>query len=90
MTQILVNKCYGGYSLSDEAIEALGNIDCRYDRTNPEILRIFDEMGSEAFGGDYAKIKKVTLPEETTDWKMFDYDGVETIIYVVDGKIHIA
>lgn len=96
MINILINRCFGGYSLSEEAAEATSHIADRYKlesfsyRTNPEILRIFDEMGSEAFSGHCSEIEKVSLPEETTDWMITEYDGCEEVIYVVNGKIHTA
>ena len=30
----------------------------------------------------------MTIPDNATDWDIEDYDGNETLIYVVDGKIH--
>jgi hypothetical protein len=94
MINILVNKCFGGYSLSEEAAEATRHIADRYEleslsyRTNPEILRVFDVMGSEEFSGYASKIKKVSIPDTATDWIINEYDGLETVIYVVNGKIH--
>ena len=96
MIEILINKCFGGSSLSEEAAEATSHIADRYElesfdnRTNPEVLRIFDSMGSEEFSGYCSEIKKVSIPDTATDWMIDDYDGLETIIYVVDGKIRTA
>ena len=56
---VVLNKCYGGFGLSKQAVEALGLEDGYY--------------------GD-----------EATDWEMDDYDGIETITYVVDGKLYHA
>lgn len=96
MINILINTTYGGYSLSEEAAEATSHIANRYDlsrqsyRTNPEVLRIFEEMGSEAFSGYCSEIEMVSIPDEATDWMITEYDGLEEVIYVVDGKIHTA
>ena len=34
-----------------------------------------------------ARLKVVEIPDEATDWKIDEYDGSESLIYVVDGKI---
>ena len=96
MINILINTTYGGYSLSEEAAEATSHIADRYElsrksyRTNPEVLRIFEEMGSEAFSGYCSEIEEVSIPDNATDWMITEYDGLEEVIYVVDGKIHTA
>ena len=32
-------------------------------------------------------LRVVEIPDNATDWEMDEYDGLETIIAVVDGKI---
>ena len=44
----------------------------------------------EDISGDYAKLKVVEIPDNFTDYEINDYDGVETLIYVIDGKIYHA
>jgi len=31
-----------------------------------------------------------TIPDEATDWSIWDYDGLETIIYVLDGRLYTS
>ena len=38
--------------------------------------------------GDFAKLEVVEIPDNTTDYEFDEEDGYESIIYVVDGKIH--
>lgn len=58
------------------------------NRTSPNAIRIVEELGSEAVSGPSSHIEVVEIPNNVTDWQINDYDGSESIIYVVDGKIH--
>lgn len=89
---IILNKCYGGLSFSREALERAGfNWDDRYYtddlRRSLRLVDVVREMGETA-GDHYSRPVVVTIPEEATDYKLMEYDGFETILYVVDGKIH--
>lgn len=96
MKKILVNRCYGGFGFSKEMKEELGKrlgCEIHWDddyATNPEAIALFEEHGSEWASGRHAKLKIVELPDETTDWSLEEYDGMEQIVYVVDGKLHWA
>lgn len=89
--KFVLNRCWGGFSLSDIACEALG---CRphtyadYDlRTNPELIAVVNDMGKWA-NGDCADLEVIEIPDDITDWEIDDYDGMESITYVLDGRIH--
>lgn len=96
MTFIL-NKCYGGFSLSQFAIDKLG-LKSRYgynfDRSDSQMINtlasLIVEFGSEKCSGDLANLRVIKIPDCTTDYQIDEYDGYETIIYVVNGKIHRA
>ena len=60
------------------------------NRTNPNAVRIVEELGSKAVSGSSSHIEVVQIPDTATDWQISDYDGSESVIYVVDGKIHWA
>lgn len=87
--KFVLNKCYGGASLSDDAVKALGR-DGYYDfkRQDADLIALIEEKGSEFCSGDCSHLFVVTVPEEATDWEIEDYDGIETIVYVVDGKLY--
>lgn len=90
--KILVNKCYGGYSINETIAEKLGydskyDEDSRYDET---LIHMVEEGLKDEVNGRFAKLKVVEIPDEATDWEMDEYDGMETIIYVLNGKIHHA
>lgn len=97
MVDILLNRCFGAFQLSKEAEEKVNYINkpeysqCKEIwRTDPDIIAIFDSMGSDKFSGSCSKIEKITLPDGITDLMINEYDGVETVIYVLEGKIHGA
>ena len=88
--KIVINSCFGGFGLSDFAVKALG-LKYAYsfiDRTDPALIHIIEEFGPKACSGLCAELKVVEIPDNATDWEFDDYDGLENIICVVDGKIH--
>lgn len=87
--KIVINKCFGGFSLSDTAVKAL-HLDGPYDyieRTDAKLVRLV-EIDAEAMGGRCAKLSVVEIPDTATDWELDEYDGAESITYVVGGKIY--
>ena len=88
MTKVVVNRCFGGFGLSRKAVEILqerldddtiNNYSFRADeyRTNPELVRVVEELGDRA-NGFYAKLEVVEIPDDVT-WFIDEYDGTETI-----------
>lgn len=90
MTKIVYNKCFGGFDLSKEAIELgrdlTGNskwIHHYIERTDPILIRILEELGSEKASGDYASLAIEELPEGTV-YRIDEYDGREIVKTVED------
>ena len=89
---VVLNKCFGGFSLSDRAAGVLG-LDGGYsyvDRTDPDLIALIQEHGSEWVSSIYANLRIVEIPDEVTDWEINEYDGLESITYVMDGKLYHA
>ena len=90
--EIVINRCWGGYSLSDKACEMLG-INDNYDfydmiqRTDSRLVDCVRSLGRDA-NGRCANLQIVEIPAETTDWEIDEYDGFESVTYVVDGKLY--
>lgn len=92
--EIVINRCYGGFSLSKSACERLG-FDYPYShsyydkelRSNPRLVECVRVLGHFA-SGSYAKLAIVEIPSDVTDWEINDYDGAESITYVLNGKLH--
>jgi len=83
MIEIVVNKCYGGYSLSKEAYELLGlewdGYGYKYedDRSNPKLVAVVKKLKKKA-SGDVADLHIVKIPDDV-DWYIEEYDGLEHI-----------
>lgn len=85
--KVVINRCYGGYSLSQEAYEYLGLewtndwADCGYaykdDRTNPDLVACVESLGEKA-NGAFAKLRVVEIPDDV-EWEIEEYDGSEWI-----------
>lgn len=89
--ELVINRCFGGFSLSELACELLG-LDSPYDdidRDDYRLIAITHLLG-EKVNGRYADLKVVEIPDEATDWHIDEYDGFESLIYVVDGKLYWA
>lgn len=88
--KFVLNKCYGGFDLSEEAQEILGQADFEIKRDDPDLLALIEEKGIQFVQGKYAKLKVVEVPESATDFTLDEYDGWERIIYVLDGKLNFV
>ena len=87
--KICINTCFGGFGLSDEALQMLG-FETRYpwiSRTDSRLIEVVNTLG-EAANGYSARLAIVDLPDEATDWEIEEYDGSEGIVYVLDGKLY--
>lgn len=90
-TEVLYNSCYGGFSISDEAVNELKkrlpneNIDktlfrIENDRTHPAILEVYHLLGSERFSGRHARIEVEYIDTKYKDFiRIREYDGVEDV-----------
>lgn len=87
--KIVLNKCYGGFGLSDKAKAMLKEKGGWRDQTDPNLIEVVEELGAEA-SSYYARLRVVETIAEPTDWEVNEYDGLETLTYVVDGKLYHA
>lgn len=90
--KVVKNACYGGYGLSDKAINRLSEITGKsreqcvndYDfgfeketRIASELIQVIEELGEDA-SGTCAKLVIVEIPDDVI-WEIEEYDGWETI-----------
>lgn len=88
--KFVLNKDYGGFGLSKKAEKILRNSgDEAFERNDPRLVQVVEELGEDA-STCYSDLRVIEVPDETTDYYIHDYDGIETLIYVVDGKIYFA
>ena len=89
--KMVINACYGGFSLSESAVSALG-LEGPYDfidRSDPRLIALV-EADAEGTSGRCADLEVVELPDDITDYIFDEYDGSERVLYVQDGRIHWA
>ena len=78
---IVVNRSWGSFHIPKEIAEKRGlSVYDDIDRTDKELVNWANTNNSS--------LRVFSIPYEATDWEISDYDGMETIIYVVDGKIY--
>ena len=81
--KVVINGCYGGYSLSDEALAYLGIPGgSRYtyddDRANPKLVECVEKLGEAASHGLGSSLYVVEVPDDV-EWTITDYDGIEQV-----------
>lgn len=92
--KFILNKCYGGFGLSDEFCDSQSELNARCrDRNDIELIKRIEDyaeiFGMENINTKFSELEIVEIPDEATDYMINEYDGYENIIYVLDGKIHM-
>ena len=83
MPKVIINTCYGGFGLSNEAktILALRGVDVHSMdddlRTNQDVVEVVELLGALA-NGDHSKLKVVDVPDDVK-WHIAEYDGSEWV-----------
>lgn len=86
--KIVINNDYGGFGLGvSEKCKQLIKLANKLgeERTNQDLIEFVENNPDEC--GDLVVI---TVPDEATDWTIWEYDGLEKIICVLDGKLYYA
>ena len=88
--ELVINNCYGGFSLSDAGIARYLELkgmklnDGFYDRDIPRddqiLIQVFKELG-DAANGFAADLKIVEIPDGV-NWEIEEYDGNEWVAEV--------
>ena len=85
MVKMVINGDFGGFGfgvaeLFDDVVEMYED-----DRFAPELVEFVEEHPYDC--GD---LIVVGLPEGFTDYYIEEFEGMESVLYVLDGKIHWA
>ena len=88
--KVVLNRDFGGFSLSKEAAEFLGlewdgygffkYIDYdngHFHRDDPDLVQCVQKLGKKA-NGSFAFLTVITIPDNI-DWYIDEYDGVECV-----------
>jgi hypothetical protein len=91
--KIVINKCYGGFSLSQDvkalyqkitskvARDGSWDEDADVNRDDPVLIQVIESVGVENAGGTYASLCIVEIPDDVPEdgWIIQEYDGVEWV-----------
>lgn len=93
--KIAINRCFGGFILPDhiyaqliEKVPEFKKLDF-YEkelRASPVLISLIENEG-KIIEDQITKIVIVSIPDEATDWEITEYDGYESVTYVVNGKL---
>ena len=83
--KIVINRCFGGFSVSEEAYKYMGLEWDGYgylsngemERNDPKLVECVETLGEKA-NGSHASLEVVEIPDDV-DWYIHDYDGQESI-----------
>ena len=83
--KVVINTCYGGFGLSDEALakyKAIKGIteEVYYwdiERDDPALVQVVEEMG-DAAAGSFSQLKIVEIPDDV-EYIIEEYDGSEWV-----------
>lgn len=86
MLYVAVHRDWGSFRLPDEIAQIIG---CdEYDSTNE--IRCHPILVDWIKKNPYSELKLACVPGEATDFKVLDYDGMESVIMCVDGALEYA
>ena len=83
--KMVINADYGGFGCGVEEQYEDWVLGLEDDRFNTELVEFVETHPNEC--GDLAV---VIIPDDATDWEMNEYDGYESVTYVLNGKIFEA
>ena len=77
--KVVINRCYGGFGLSEKAMKFLGVGSEWPDiaRDDPKLIECVEKFGEEA-NDTYAELKVVEIPDDV-NWEIGEYDGLEWV-----------
>lgn len=83
--KVVINKCFGGFSLSQEAYEFLGLkwdgfgyiLNKNIARNDPKLVEVVERLGDRA-NGIHAKLEIVEIPDGV-EWEINEFGGQEEI-----------
>ena len=81
--KIVINGDFGGfgYGVAEEYEDFVNQL--VGERNDPSLVAFVENHPDKC--GDLCI---VVIPDDATDWEIAEYDGNESVIYVVNGKIY--
>lgn len=82
--KIVINRCFGGFGLSEKVIELYNKYSGRdvdwhsdIDRNDPHLVRAVEELKEKSYGA-FAELEVIEIPDDIK-WHIHEYDGYETV-----------
>jgi len=83
--KVVINTCYGGFELSQKALELYSRLkgssepinDYYIERNDPILIKVVETLGDKA-NGSTAELAIVEIPDDI-NWEIEQYDGVEWV-----------
>lgn len=88
--KVAVNLCYGNFVLSDRVEAELHdwvNYADHSFRSSPPLVNAIERHGTDYCSTDSSIIGLAYIPNNATDYEIVEFEGFESIIAVVNGKI---
>lgn len=78
--KILLNKCYGGFGLSDEFVEKYPQFDKYddYERHDETLIKCVEEFGLDKSASSFSEFRIIEIPDDVK-YSIHNYDGMEHI-----------
>lgn len=95
--KVVYNACFGGFSLSGQAIKRyielggeLANVEqeSNISRSDTKLIQVVEELGEDA-NGDFAFLQIAEVPRGA-HYRIDNYDGSERVMTVEDYKRETA
>lgn len=86
---ILLNRDWGGFGFNENFSKKYGIARLLSDsgRADPDIIKAVIEYGIDNVNDSFSKIRLYWIPDDATDYDINNYDGMESIVYVMNGKL---
>jgi hypothetical protein len=95
MTKVVYNACYGGFGLSQEAMDRYTELSGVTDfyardlrRSDPFLVQVVEELGEDANDG-FSNLAIRDVPVGTY-WRIDEYDGFERVMTMEEYDWELA
>lgn len=81
--EIVINKCYGGFGVSEKGMKFMGLEWDGYghgdelSRNDPKLIECVKQLGAEA-NGPHANLQIIEIPDDI-EYTIEEYDGIEWV-----------
>ena len=89
--KVVINNRFGVFGLSEYGKSKLPKFNVLdnsiENRSNKRLVKLVSQ-NPNMMSGWCSSLQVVEVPDDITDYQIIEYDGKESVLYVIDGKIH--